>query len=288
MPNPPGYFERYYEENRDKINKKRKRKYHGDPEYRENVLQASRDYRSRKRKENSEGVLDRPVGLRRLQRFQSVVDRRVGDGNTIKLMSVGAFAQLLGRSIQSVNHWEKDGVLPCTPYRDSRGFRYYTLGMMEIVKRWVKGRKRLFPVDPKMFANIQRGWEALGVPLAANIHPHKDHRYDDALAKTVVLTRRVMVGDGSMIRLFPAKSLAIFLGSTINAVRKWEREGMLPRTPYQDGGETYYTWEMMEAVHEMEVVDSKEVGALWKAAGVPLKAQSWRRALALSCSQKEE
>jgi hypothetical protein len=289
MPNPPGYFRRYYEEKRDEINEKRKRKYDTDPEYKERVLQASRNYRKRKRKEKEQGEsICRPVGLRGLQRIQDVIDEKVGDGNMIRLMSAEAFAQFLGRSVQSLSHWESKGVLPQSPYRGVRGFRYYTIGMMEVVRWWVKDRKRLFPVDPQMFSGIERGWEALGVPLADNVTG-----YNDALKKSAVLTRRVAVGDGSMVRLFPAKSLAIFLEVTTNAVRGWERSGKIPRTPYQNGGETYYTWKMMEEIRQArkdgeDSPDGREIELMWRRIGVPFKAQSWRRALAFTTSSKDE
>jgi hypothetical protein len=117
--------------------------------------------------------------------------------------------------------------------------------------------------------------------------------YRNAINKTVVLTRRVMAGDGSMARLFPAKSLAIFLGTTTNTVRAWERWGKIPRTPYRDGGETYYTWEMMRGVQKALKenggnLDSREIELMWRRVGVPLKAQSWKRALVLTTSPKDE
>jgi hypothetical protein len=159
MANPPGYFDKYYEEKKDDINRKRKDRYHNDPDYRKRVLKASRDYRDKKRREQGPRV--------RMPRHQIPLVRRV-QGGEIQLFSVGFFALRLGRSVQSLNHWEKTEpypLLPVTPYRDERGFRYYTIEMMDVVKRVIGKKRRLFPVDRKMFHQIKKGWAELGVPV---------------------------------------------------------------------------------------------------------------------------
>lgn len=163
MPNKPGYFEQYYDENRDSINEKRRKKYQEDPEYRDRVLKASRDYRERQRREPRV----------RMPRFQKPITYTAGDGSEVQLFSVGAFAAFLARSVQAINHWEKSGILPRTPYRNSRGFRCYTRSMMEIVRQQVGGKRRLFPVDPNMYANIMAAWEAQGVPVDCQVDDPK-------------------------------------------------------------------------------------------------------------------
>ncbi len=155
MPNKPGYFEAYYDENRDDINEKRRQKYANDPEYRDRVLKASRDYRKRQRREPRV----------RMPRFQKPSTHQTGDGGEVQLFSVGAFAAYLNRSVQAINHWERSGILPKTPYRNSRGFRCYTRDMMEIVRGQVGGKRRLFPVDPNMHDNIKAVWKSQGVPV---------------------------------------------------------------------------------------------------------------------------
>lgn len=178
MPNRPGYFEEYYRENKDKVNAERRRKYQADPGYRERVLRASRDYRKRQRDDE-----DRV----RLPRYQTPVSRETGDGGLLQLFSVGAFAAFLGRSVQAINHWEKAAVLPPTPYRDERGFRYYTHEMMEVVREAVGSKRRLFPVDENMRRDIQRRWKDLGVPVEAEDMEH-------ALAGTATVHHEQAVG----------------------------------------------------------------------------------------------
>jgi hypothetical protein len=155
VPNKPGYFERYYSEKHGEINEKRRKKYQNDSEYRDRVLKASRDYRERQRAEPRV----------RMPRFHKSMVGEIGGGGQIHLWSVGAFAAYLSRSVQSINHWEKTGILPKTPYRDVRGFRFYTPAMMNVVRDQVGTKRRLFPVDPQMYANIMAAWEAQGVPV---------------------------------------------------------------------------------------------------------------------------
>lgn len=176
MANKPGYFEAYYEENKDEIAQKRKERYENDPQYREKVLKASRDYRARQRQ-----------GRRRVRmpRFQKPKIRETGDGGKIRLYSVGAFAASISRSVQAINHWEKIGILPRTPYRDGRGFRHYTTRMMESVQDQVGTKRRLFPVDPDMYDNICAAWEAGGVPVGLEAGDRKN-QMQLALAETTL------------------------------------------------------------------------------------------------------
>lgn len=150
------YFRDYYESNRDDINRKRKRRYHTDPEYKKSVLMASQNYRDKHRS---------PPKIK-LPRYSAPTVEETGDGGEVMLFSVGAFARFLTRSVQAITHWEKGGVLPPTPYRDDRGHRFYTRPMMDTVKTIVGDRRRLYPVAG-IYDEISRGWVAAGVPMSA-------------------------------------------------------------------------------------------------------------------------
>ncbi len=155
MANKPGYFEQYYASNRETINEKRRTKYASDDGYRDRVLMASRDYRKRQR-----------GGKVRVPRYKKPTILQTGDGKgEIRLFSVGALAHFLSRSVQSVNHWEKIGILPRTPYRDDRSRRFYTPAMMYDVRVQVGTKRRLFPVDPEMHSIIAAAWASHGVPV---------------------------------------------------------------------------------------------------------------------------
>jgi hypothetical protein len=156
VPNKPGYFDKYYKEKKGEISLARKEKYNTDPEHRDKILQASRDYRELHRED-----------LVRLPRFQKPLVLEAGDGGSVILFSVGAMASYLNRSVQAMNHWERAGILPPTPYKDERGFRYYTNEMMAAVRDVVGNKRRLFPVEPTMRESILKGWREHGVPVKA-------------------------------------------------------------------------------------------------------------------------
>jgi hypothetical protein len=183
MPNKPGYYEKWYEENKGDVADRRKERYESDPKYRETVLQRSAEYRERQRQ----------VTRVRVPRHQKPRMFKV-NGEEYALYSIGAFAGYINRSIQSINHWETNGLLPKTPYRvGKRGFRYYSVEMMEVVRRIVGNKRRLFPVDDEMGKAIREAWEALGVPVGCDdgIHvalqrsnfralpPFEDEEFDD-------------------------------------------------------------------------------------------------------------
>lgn len=153
--NDPGYFQGYYAENREKILGNRRERYQNDPEYKEKVLRSSREYRKNQRREPR-------VKTKRLRR---PVTGTSADGTEVQLCSAGALAILLQRSVQAINDWQKKGLLPETPYRDTRGLRYFTPEMMLAVQRVVGDKRRLYPVDPHMLTKIRDRWIASGVPM---------------------------------------------------------------------------------------------------------------------------
>lgn len=156
MANRPGYFQGYYKENRDKILKSRRERYENDTEYRDKVLKSSRDYRKNQRREPRV----------KTRRYQKPIVGTSADGTQVQLCSVGALAILLQRSVQAINHWQKKGLIPETPYRDERGFRFYTPAMMDAIQTEVGSKRRLFPVDPTMISKIRDKWAASGAPLS--------------------------------------------------------------------------------------------------------------------------
>lgn len=152
------YFATWYYQKggKEKVAKRRKEKYDTDPEYRAEVLGRGAEYREARRAEN-------PL---RKRRDRGPVVKRLPDGSDIVLFSIGEFADYVDRGIQAVGNWERDGVIPKTPYRrGARGFRYYTLPMMDAVLSEVGGRKRLFPIDPEMGNRIRQKWIDSGVPV---------------------------------------------------------------------------------------------------------------------------
>lgn len=157
------YYAEWYQANKDRISDKRKRAYQEDGSYREKVLSQSAEHRERQR----------AVPRVKVPRHQVPKRYKTGDGGEVVLYSIGFFALFIGRSIQSINEWEKDdpdggkpAILPRTPYvQGTRRFRYYTQAMMEAVKEHVGTKRRLYPVDPEMYQKIVAAWEESGVPV---------------------------------------------------------------------------------------------------------------------------
>lgn len=155
MPNKPGYYDEWYDKNKDDVAKRRKERYENDPEYQQTVLKRSADYRKRQRE----------VSQVRVPRHQRPRMFKL-NGSEVALYSIGAFAAYINRSVQSINHWETNGLLPRTPYRQGeRGFRFYSAEMMEVVRRIVGNKRRLYPVDESMGDEIRQAWADLGVPM---------------------------------------------------------------------------------------------------------------------------
>lgn len=165
------YFRKYYEENRDEINRKRRQRYNNDDDYRDRSLAASKRYREKRRKK----------GRVRVARLGQARSHETGDGGKIQLFSVGVFSSFIGRSAQSLSHWERRGIMPYTPYRDTRGYRLYSRGMMQVVKDEVGDKRRLFPVDEEMITRISDAWADMGIPVDL---AEETVELDYALAKT--------------------------------------------------------------------------------------------------------
>lgn len=205
MANRDGYYDEYYDDNAEEIAKKRKERYESDPVYRQKVLD-----RSRKHREEQRAV--RPQA--RIPRYAKSKKRKIGDGTEIDLFTVGLFAFGIGRSVQCVNHWEGQGILPTTPYRQAtkggngkeRHFRYFTRCMAEAVREVVGDKWRLDPpiIPERLSAAITGLWRALGVPvdctdgLEAALRLTKSDKKDE-IAYNMALVDFDIDGDGKNI-----------------------------------------------------------------------------------------
>ena len=162
------YYSEWYQSNKKRIAEKRKTAYDEDPEYKEKVLAQSAESRERQR------------SVRRVKVPRHQVPRRykTGDEGEVVLYSIGFFAMFISRSVQSINEWEKAGILPKTPYiQGSRKFRFYTQAMMDSVREMIGTKRRLYPVDPDMYKKIEDDWIRSGVPVNCT-------DFDSALAQT--------------------------------------------------------------------------------------------------------
>ena len=107
-------FRRYYDENRDDYNARRRDKYAQDKETREKARERAREYRASK-----------PVVERQLT--------RVLNGRNVKVYSTGQIAQEMDRTPQMLRNWDKLGLIPESVFPDKH--RLYTAKQKRMIIR---------------------------------------------------------------------------------------------------------------------------------------------------------
>ena len=265
------YFKGYYEENRERINGNRQSRYHTDPAYRQRVLESSQRYR-----EKNYTPPD-PTRIRRSTRLDPT-PMKIGSGEEVEFYRVSVLAMAVKRSVQSITHWETNGVLPATPYKDNRGHRFYTPEMIRVVKEVVgvlaEDHARILP-ELGSYELIMERWVNLGVPMNAQSmktalkktrSPRKSRAKQDipvsGIRRCPNLDPIVMKpkGGGVPMEFYRVSVLAMAVKRSIQSITHWESNGVLPATPYRDArGCRYYTAQMIVAVRDVisEVVKDR-------------------------------
>jgi len=119
------YNHEYYEQNKEKISERRKKKYYENAELREKTVKKSREYR--KQQSAARGHADTrgrkpgPLAPRRIELAEI--------GKTVTAYSSGFVAKELGITVQTLRVWGKKGRIPVTPYWLSNG-RWWTQRML--------------------------------------------------------------------------------------------------------------------------------------------------------------
>lgn len=127
-----GNFKDWYRVNAPDLNARRRKRYDKDPEYREAVKKLNTRARKKQRNKFKEEKLAEAeaIKMRTSVGAWKTVDVEV-DGVVIPMFTIGAIARVLGRSISTLRVWEKNGLLPETPYRANNGARLYTVETIE-------------------------------------------------------------------------------------------------------------------------------------------------------------
>lgn len=112
-----GYTKKWYEENKDSIAARRRKRYTDDPEYRKAVLSQSQQYRERQRKERAQ-FLENP----------SIVIK----GNTVAAMTVEQLEEATGIDKTRLKYLQKAGYIPAATV--TRPVRLYTHNQAELIK----------------------------------------------------------------------------------------------------------------------------------------------------------
>lgn len=111
------YQRRYYQENREKISKRKRERYASDPKVREAARKKAMARYLQNRSEDG--------GERKVRRYNHprVV---VVDGETQLFHCVREFADRVGRNVQTITKWEAMEVIPTPPMVDKAGRRWYS------------------------------------------------------------------------------------------------------------------------------------------------------------------
>lgn len=144
------YWKEWYEKNQKEFNRKRRKRYRDDPEYRQRCLDDKKQQRARKRREReafkqqqvdsfveylradgfTEEELEQatkslpkgPAGLPRVHKVR---------GKPVLLYPIGFLAARMGRPRGQVRRWELGRVIPRPTLREQNGKRWFSLDYLE-------------------------------------------------------------------------------------------------------------------------------------------------------------
>lgn len=137
----------YYYRNRDKILEKRKERYKNDDIFKTSVIETIKKYRQKKseiRKKIKEKAKEKSKNWRKFKI----------NGEIIEFCKPSYLAKSIGRTVQTIRLWEKNGFIPKSV--KYRGIRYYSKYQYDlIVDLWNKyGEKNLY----KFFNEVNSNW----------------------------------------------------------------------------------------------------------------------------------
>lgn len=137
------YNKVYYASKREDLLARKRERYSTDPEYREKLKAEA----SRRRKEKKTGPVISFAG-------RSHQAYRASD-----------LAESLGKSMSTINFWQKHGTIPETPFRSEGGYRLYTHDMVEGIRSALVAVPRPDRGDAVFSSMVKDAWTAAGVPL---------------------------------------------------------------------------------------------------------------------------
>lgn len=156
------YLKTYYVENKEKLSKVKKDRYHSDPEFRERAKENAKKYRKRKKEERELAIAEgrlMPVARKKGPRrpVSAVIN-----GVVHEAYSITVAAKKIRRSVETMNYWTKMKLLPETPLRRG-GERLYTSGMVLVLKLALAKRVKISLKDTGFYEEIRSGWVDAGV-----------------------------------------------------------------------------------------------------------------------------
>jgi DNA-binding transcriptional MerR regulator len=196
-----------YIKNKQEISEARKTKYRTEPEYRATF--AARNRKSRQALASSARIRQAKLET------QYIGNYRGYEENGVAYFTIGAFAEGLNCSEETIRDWEEKGVIPPCEHRSDKGDRLYTkaslLGTLDVLVQ----RGRVVGVESQ---GGQR------VFVLAHPQPPRSARES---------TIRLTTGDLVKVPLYRVGVLAKRLGYAVSTIVAWEHDGLLPETPFR-------------------------------------------------------
>jgi DNA-binding transcriptional MerR regulator len=250
----PTYFQEWYRDNGDQLNKSRRERYRTDPDYREKVLQQNREARKRRRQKTLKERRKRQTAskARTSQAWKSVnVELKDENGKpvVVKMFTIGTVAKALDCSVQALRLWEKKGIIPETEYRYSKGDRLYTMEQIETYREILtqQGRIGQNRTRPRPLPYVER-WVMFPGERRKGKRVHQDElsSLDEDVTEAILKNGRLV----RKVKLFRIGVLAKAVGRTVVTLEQLEQKGAFPETPFRasEVGYRLYTAKMMETV----------------------------------------
>lgn len=225
------YYKIWYGDNGQTLNRKRRDRYHTDPTYRQKVLGWNQQSR-KNRKEGDEGEVQKERDASKIRvggrSWKSIiVDLPGPDGALVAtpVFSISSLAKVLGKSVQLVRIWEKEGKIPPPVYvSESKGDRFYSQEVLE---------------------ELHEAMVRSGRTKPQSVRARSQHR---------AFERTILFPDGrtEKLPLFRVGALADLCDRTVVTMQLQESKGRIPQTPFRFSNTKYrlYTLPMMEAVKD--------------------------------------
>ena len=137
------YNRSYYQKNRERLLEKKRARYASDPAYRDSV---KADATNRRKQSSAKGVQVQVLGtMTAAVRVRSVADS-------------------IGKSVSTINFWQKHNTIPETPFRTPGGYRLYTQEMVDGISLALTADPKPNRGDAGFREIVTLAWRRAGVP----------------------------------------------------------------------------------------------------------------------------
>lgn len=132
---------KYYEQNKERINRRRRERYKNNAKVRDNIQERNKEYYA-------------TVSKRRPKQ-----DRRVITSKGSNYYSMGVLASKINREPQTVREYHRNGMLPEPSFHDSRGWRLYTRNQIILSEKLFREYDSKKITKKQLKKLIKEGWD---------------------------------------------------------------------------------------------------------------------------------